>query len=202
MIATRRAMLTGVALVAGLAGRASGGEWEWTPAIEAGGVMARFHVSPAESQANPFDDRLGFYAGASVSVSNGTAGLRLGASFVRKGTEIPDDPETITWDAFEVPVAFELRPTRGSIRPLLLAGVALGRRLDVRSSQFPDADLDVDDVFTATDVGAFVGAGLDAGRFDVEARYTWGLRNLIAESSAGSLKSRVFTFGVRFRLVQ
>jgi hypothetical protein len=199
-------MLATLALVAGLAGRASAGESGWTPAIEVGGTLARFHASPMPEEQDPFDDRLGFYAGASVSVSNGTAGLRLGASFVRKGTEIPDDPETITWDAFEVPVAFELRPTRGSVRPLLLAGVALSRRLDVRSSQFPDGDLDVDDVFddvfTATDVGAFVGAGLDAGRFDVEARYTWGLRNLIAESSAGSVKSRVFTFGVRFRLVQ
>jgi Outer membrane protein beta-barrel domain len=200
MNATRTAMLATVALVAGLAGRASAGESGWTPAIEVGGTLARFRVSPMPDGQNPFDDRLGFYAGASVSVSNGTAGLRLGAAFVRKGTEIPDDPETITWDAFEVPVAFELRPTHGSVRPLLLAGVALSRRLDVRSSQFPDGDLDDDDVFTATDVGAFVGAGVEAGRFDLEARYTWGLRNLIAESSSVSLKSRVFTFGVRFRL--
>jgi Outer membrane protein beta-barrel domain len=200
MNATRRTMLGTLTLVAGLAGPAAAGESGWTPAFEAGGTLARFRVSPVPpGEDDPFDDRLGFYAGASVSVSNGTAGLRLGAAFVRKGTEIPGDPETITWDAFEVPVAFELRPTRGSVRPLLSAGMALSRRLDVRSSQFQDGDLDDDDVFTATDVGAFVGAGVEAGRFDLEARYTWGLRNLVADSSTVSLKSRALTFGLRFR---
>lgn len=153
--------------------------------LEAGGNWSRFSNPAAAGEADPFAANFAPYAGVSVRLRRGVLGLRTGLQLTRKGTEIPEDPETVTVDYLELPVLVELRLRPGArAQPYLSGGVALARRLRARSDQFPEEDLDSS--VRPNDLGAVSAIGVDFGRFGVEGRYTHGLRPIDSESTGGS----------------
>lgn len=95
-------------------------------------------------------------------------------------------------DYVELPLLgrFIARP-RGSVRPYVMVGPVVGYRASAKvtstsggrteASDFKDETKD-------TDVGVVFGAGLKAGLFVVEARYTLGLTDIAKHPSEGSDK--------------
>lgn len=66
------------------------------------------------------------------------------------------------------------------IQPFVLAGPAIGFKLGEKASSGEDGDSGGEDLFSQSDYGAVVGAGVHLGRsFMIEGRYSTGLQKAI-----------------------
>jgi hypothetical protein len=166
---------------------------DWSVVLHSGGDVSR--LDPPVPRKHRAGQLTGAHFGASLSASRGVLGVRTGLEFV-EGTEISGDVNPIQFDALQMPVLLELRARSiGPVRPTLLAGIALSHILAVRSSAPPSSRANQD--LVATDVGAVLGAGLEVRRVGAEARYSWGLRDLVPDRPGS--RTRVFSTGLRFR---
>jgi hypothetical protein len=149
--------------------------------------------------ADEFASRRSFFAAGAVRLGGQSpVALRVGLSFSRKGAEIPADPEVITIDYLGVPVLAELRVVdRGSVRPLLVAGLTPALRVRVHSSQFPDSNSG--SYLEKFDCALVGGVGVEVGRhLGLEVTYQLGLRpvyKIVPET-----RNRVWQAGLRWRL--
>jgi hypothetical protein len=176
-----------------LTGGAAAEAVDWSAIIYSGGDVAR--TDPPAARRPGAGDLTGFRVGASLSASRGCLGIRGGLEFV-EGTEISGNPETIQFDALQAPLLLEVRtPSVGAVRPTLLAGVAVSRILGARSGYPSTHAVDVN--LVGTDVGAVLGGSLEIRRVGWEARYTWGLRDLVPQRTG--THSHVWSTGLRFR---
>ncbi len=181
-----------------LASWAAAGESAWVPDVEVGANLARW--SSGGSAESPFSTYYGFYVGGLFSIPVGPLRLRPGLTYARRGTEIPQDPESVRVDYLDVPILVEFRPGTGRARPVLFGGFVVSRRLGVASSQFPEDDLSA--LIRSTEASVSVGAGLEVRRVTVVARYAWGLTDVQATPSDASTHSRCLSLGVQIRLAR
>lgn len=95
----------------------------------------------------------------------------------------------------------KFRAGDGDTAGYLIAGPTVGIKLDAEFILF-GLSPSIDFAFKDTETGITVGAGLETGRYLVEARYFFGLTNVVEAIDVVGLsaKSRVFTVlaGVRF----
>jgi hypothetical protein len=101
----------------------------------------------------------------------------------------------------DVSALARLRAGDGDTAGYLIAGPTVGIKLDAEFVLF-GLSPSIDGAFKDTEVGITVGAGLESGRYLLEARYMHGLTNVVKAVDIAGLgaKSRVFSVlaGVRF----
>lgn len=103
----------------------------------------------------------------------------------------------------EVPLLLAIDLGQGKVRPVLLVGPYMARRLDskvVFRSQGESSESDVEEDFRDFDFGLIVGGGLELGRVMIEARYGRTVTRIDKLSSLPGLRNSVFSFmaGVSF----
>jgi hypothetical protein len=149
--------------------------------------------------------RTGFSGGLFVTVpANAVAALQPELLFSAQGTRISQQgvSATLAIDYVQVPVLGRFAFGAGS--PVaVLVGPAFGIRTRA-DADVPGAPTEFTDEFENQierfDVGLVTGLAVDVGRFVLDGRYTWGLRNIATDAGDGSVKNRVLTLsaGVRF----
>lgn len=179
-----------------------------TAGVRAGVNVADLSFPDEELAA--FDPIVRFVAGGYVTVPL-TSWLELQpeALYSMKGASSGGEGgiETeVLLDYLEVPIlarhSWRGRPGRAYF---ILGGPAFGVRLRARSKTAFNSsvdEVDLSDDIERLDVGITAGGGVELGAIVIDARYTFGLGDLDASSSAGSAKiaNRVFsvTAGLRF----
>lgn len=162
----------------------------------------------AEGANISFDRRLGFVGGLFVVwPADSRLALQLEALYSQKGVKIDEEgiEGKLELDYLDVPVLLRASSARsGSTAFHAFAGPSIGFRLRARSEGTFEGEFESEDISDETeriDVGVVLGAGVDVGRFTIDARQTWGLSNLNKDTSDDvKFKNRVFSVmaGVRF----
>lgn len=151
----------------------------------------------------PASGRAGFLAGVFVTIPFGPLALQPEAIYTVKGASLDlDDLESdYIVDYLEVPVLARFRLGRSAY---VAAGPSMAFRLRARSRiAFGGSteEIDLDDDVESFDLGVVGAAGLEFGRWVVDARYTHGLSDTDADASDGvTVRNRVFSVsaGIRF----
>lgn len=184
------------------------------------GVKAGVNVAATsfagDDSTDAYDERrIGFLAGGfGVLPLTDRIALQIEGLFSQKGGRVTveeiDATSTLELDYLDFPV---LARVGGAVsdrtRLHVFAGPSVGFRMGARSrvtvsgDTFSSGSVDnIEDDVTLFDFGFVAGAGADIGRrLVVDARYSWGLNNVIKDDSAGvEIKNRVLSLmaGVRF----
>src|SRR5687767_9150897 len=173
--------------------------------VKAGPVLANVKTVP--DNGGVLAERVDWSGGVFV-VPNRRA--RVTAQFEtlysRRGTKLDADVfgfglGDIRLTYLDVSALLRLRAGDGDTAAYLIAGPTVGIKLDAEVVLF-GLSPSIDAIFKDTETGVTVGAGLETGRYVLEARYLFGLTNIVeAVDVIGlSAKSRVFSVmaGVRF----
>lgn len=172
---------------------------------------ADFEVSGGGASVNlDTDGRTSFYLGgfAELSLSDSPHKLQTGLTYHANGFKLSLEGDDFTFKVSQlnVPVLFKFMATDGLY---LNGGVYAGAIIDVEgeieSGNVTDTQ-DITDEFNTFDFGLSLGAeyNLENGLF-FEARYNYGLANIIDEDDAGfggtetTLNNRFFTVGLGFK---
>jgi hypothetical protein len=148
-----------------------------------------------------FSSRAGFSAGLFV-VSPPHHGIAFEPEvlFTRRGGRAQDSDEEISFRAnyVDVPLLIRFQPQQpGRVTAHLVVGPMLGIRLSAKQSFTVAGTTTTEDIKDQTRAGAFslaAGGGIDVGRFQLGARYVWGLSRLNTDRSDGlDIKHREFT---------
>jgi len=127
----------------------------------------------------------------------GRVGLMIEINVLAKRDE--GDMESTTIYYLQVP--WLLKINARSSRNVSGYGI-IGPAIDLRvGDDFGNlGDIDNIDAIERTDVSLVVGVGVELTRFIIEARGTWGLRNIVQSAEGVDVKSRTFAilFGLRF----
>jgi hypothetical protein len=119
--------------------------------------------------------------------------------FSQQGAKVEDgsDEGKIKLDFLQVPLLARFK--LGSNSPAhLLVGPSFGFRTKAEVESNGETE-DIKDDVERMDVGLVTGVAVNAGPAVVDARYTWGLRNLDKSDDPGNVKSRVFSVSVGIR---
>lgn len=171
--------------------------------IKAGVNLADQSVS-AEGLSVDLSSKTGIIGGAFVAFS---AGPRLSIQpellFSQKGSKLSlfGSEAKTKMDYLEIPVLLKLKlglPTAPTA-PFLFAGPSFGILASAKQEALGMEEEDVKDAFKSTDVGLAFGAGLDAGKITLDARYTLGVTD-IDEASGVSTKNNTITLMVGYYL--
>lgn len=194
MIGRARLIVTGVLFVALAAGA--------RPAYADIGFGAKFGpLFPSVSKkVASFDNRTGWLGGIFFGGNRtGAVGIQVDMLYGKKN--VPS-PLVVGGDVdvhfFEIPVMARINLGSSS----KAAGyILVGPAFDINLKSELNG-LDVKSQYQSLDLGIIGGAGVEITRFLVEARYNWGLRNVINGdlTNTSEIKTRTFVvlFGVRF----
>lgn len=175
--------------------------------VKAGVNFANVRFDP-EPDEDGFERRTGFAGGLFVVVPmSDRIAFQGEALFSQKGTSFSGNggEGTLELDYLDVPLLVRVGSrSSGETSFHAFAGPSVGLKLRsnlTATFEGETEDEDIDDDVEAVDFGLVVGAGLDFGRFTVDGRYAWGLRNVLSvEPEEMEIKNRVFSImaGVRF----
>ena len=102
------------------------------------------------------------------------------------------DPASENWiEATYIEVPLLLKWQTGGTGPAVFAGPSMALRMNAKSvSKLGDAveEMDLKETTNSTDFGVVVGAGLNFGKFGLEARYTASLKSFNNDASGSTLK--------------
>ena len=178
-----------------------------------GGVRAGVNLANLSGDPEPpvgFDTLTSLVAGAFVTVPvNEIFAFQPEALYSRQGTKISDSGITARTKLDYVQVPLLARVRTGAHSPLaILFGPSLGFRTGASLSApgIPaEATEGFEDGFRTFDFGIAAGAEIGAGPLVFDARYTWGLTNILKDTFQGEpnsdkAKNRVLslTAGLRF----
>ena len=148
------------------------------------------------------DSRTGITAGIRLTRPlSGLVALEVGGAYVQKGYEVsPGESErfTLKLDYLELTALAKLISYFGGFQGgegpslHLLAGPALGITMNCSEEEEGETD-DCADYVTTADLGVLVGAGIQMGRFRIDATYTLGISDIVAETDGDngvSVKNR------------
>jgi outer membrane protein with beta-barrel domain len=130
---------------------------------------------------------------------NGTVGVQGELMYAVKKSQDTAGNET---DLHYLEIPILMRINFGSANRERAAGyIIAGPAFDVKLKAELNG-IDIADQYEGLDLGVIAGAGVEITRFLVEARYNWGLRNVVKGNLATTteIKTRTFAilFGVRF----
>ena len=171
--------------------------------VKAGINLAKINFDPEPEEDN-LDRRIGFVGGLFVVVPmTDLIAFQGEALFSQKGAS--GDEGKVELDYLEVPLLLRVgHAPSGSTSFHAFAGPSVGLKLRARATSTFDGeteDEDIGDDVETFDLGLVAGAGVDVGRFTLDGRYTWSLRNVnnLAPDEV-EIKNRVFSImaGVRF----
>lgn len=183
--------------------------------IKAGVNAASLAVEGADDDGEYNERKIGWLAGGfAVLPVTGPLAVQLEALFSQKGAQLSVDEPNLVFslelDYLDFPILARFdAPATATTRLHVFAGPSLGYRMGARrkasSNQFDFAQgeiVNVEEDIKRFDLGLVAGAGADIGRrLVVDARYSWGLRNVNKDETAGSgMTHRVLSImaGVRF----
>jgi len=155
-----------------------------------------------------FDQRMGLVAGAFVLVPmSETFGFQIEGLYSQKGakTEEGDFEQRTELDWFDVPVLARYTiPSSTNTSFHLFAGPSFAFKLGAKSIfEFEgegEEEEDIEDEVKGFDFGIVFGAGIEFGKFVIDARYTHGLTDLNdVEDEIVEVKTRVFAIMAGFR---
>lgn len=172
--------------------------------LKGGFESSKLHSLSSESEVYEQNRLTSFQIGMFYSIKTSSY-LRICPEliYVRKGTKIVDEVN-VNINYVEIPVLFQviLMPDK-PITPYLIAGPYAAIRTRARNS---DGD-DLNDVIKSGDFGLIGGVGAQfqlgstRNRIFVEARYEWGLSNIIdddEDESTAKNGSFMFNVGISF----
>ena len=176
-------------LAALLVSSAAMAETNYTLGVKAGGGMSKMNIEGG-------DWKMGFDGGAFFDVEF-SPGYSIQAEFLyaMKGLKLDlMGMGEFEWklDYIEIPILLKRKLiTEGDVRPVFFAGPAIGILSSANQKvEFmgEEEEVDIKDVFTSTDIGLVVGAGLDwmvgtSGKLTLDARFTISLTDNFDKSS-------------------
>jgi len=149
------------------------------------------------------DPRRGGIGGVSFFITrSGRGGLQLEALIHQRGARgILRREDAIRFTDLEVPLILHVDIWQHGDRGVYL-GVGPSVAFNLRASYADEGvSEDIREDIEKVDVGLNVGGGVEIGPLVIDARYTWGFRNLFNADEGGSYKHRTFavTAGLRLR---
>ena len=138
---------------------------------------------------------------------NPNAGLQFDVLYSQKGAKagatVTEDGETFDFslearvDYIEIPILFRgIMPASDTVKVRFIAGPSIGFKVSddfkqtVNGVDFSDEDVPE---WKSYDFGLVAGGAVQFGQFFIDARYTWGLVNIIKDPEGGeSVKTRAF----------
>ncbi|HET7217831.1 MAG TPA: porin family protein [Vicinamibacterales bacterium] len=192
-----------VVLMAGAANGAAAQELSY--GVKGGVTFATLSFDPSSEIS--YDLRTGIVAGGFVAFPLGSRlAIQPEGLFAQKGAKAEDlgVSVTIKIDYVEVPVLVKYRIAGGSARSFhLFGGPSVAFKVKSSSSaEFEGSTVEVgnDADIETVDYGVLFGAGMDAGRFTIDGRFTFGLANINTESDEPKAHTRAIAVlaGVRF----
>lgn len=175
--------------------------------VKAGLNIATLSFDP-EDEDDEAESRTGLVLGVTFQKPlRARVGLQVEALYTQKGAKFTDDEfdfeETIRLDYIEIPVLANVTATstdRMSVH--VLAGPSFAFNVNAKAkSEFEgvEEEEDIDDEVKAADVGFIIGAAVRTGQLIFDARYNFGLMNILEDEVIDedeSVKTRTFTFSV------
>jgi hypothetical protein len=171
-------------------------------AQDRGGVRVGVNAATLAIDEEDFDPkvRMGLVVGLfGVVPVNSTLAFQPEVLFSQQGAKVEEgsDEGKIKLDFLQVPLLARVK--LGSNSPAhLLVGPSFGFRTKAEVESNGETE-DIKDEVESMDVGLVTGVAVNAGPAVVDARYTWGLRNLDKSVDPGKVKNRVFSFSVGLR---
>lgn len=166
------------------------------------GIKGGWLYSSFSQAGESLDSRSGWEAGIFFGGNrSGVVGLMGELMYARKSFEEGAIPKTTNLDYFEIPILLRLNiGSSNKNKGVIFYGLA-GPVFDFNLKAERDG-VDVSDDYETFDIGVLAGGGLEISRIILEARYNWGLKNLLKDSGAlsGDLKNQTFALigGIRF----
>src|SRR5262245_1169347 len=183
-----------------------------------GGVRAGANLADLVFEPTPPVDSknlTGLVAGGFVTVPiTPVFAFQPEALYGKQGTKFSEQGQTLKLEIDYVQVPLLARFAAGAHSPIaIVAGPSFGFRTRARtkgSDGLSDVDEDFTDDVNAFDPGLVAGVEIDAGHAVFDARYTWGLTNIVKPSpggpaidvdpgSSGTAKHRLFSITAGFR---
>lgn len=202
---SRGARLLAAAIAAIVFAHADAAAQQLQAGVRAGVNLANVSVDGDDSRPS-FDTRAGLVAGAFVTwqavswlqVQPEVLYAAKGASLEQEGIDAQ-----LILDYLEVPLLARVTRRVSGTSVYVVAGPALAWRLGAKSrAEFSGATEEIDlagDV-ESFDLGIVAGGGVDVGRFVIDARYTFGVRDIDADrTDAVSMRNRVLSVTAGFR---
>ena len=164
------------------------------------GVKGGWLYSSFSEANDDFDNNAGWTAGVFFGGNrDGVLGLQGEVLYAKKGAKEGDSAVDLHY--LEIPILARLNLGSSNRNTGALLYAIGGPVLDVRLKAEQDS-FNVKDNYESTDVGVIAGAGVEISRFLLEARYNWGLRNILKSGGGPTteLKNRSFAVlaGLRF----
>lgn len=149
------------------------------------GALGGFTMTSVNVSSNPFDFSTGNANGYMVGLwfggnRNGRVGVMGEASWLVKRFDVENSEQELRY--VELPVL--LRVNTGSLQREKPSLYFLGGPVfDIQVGAKEDGE-DIKDVYEGLDIGMLAGVGFEVARIGIEARYTWGLKSVLATDSA------------------
>lgn len=171
----------------------------------AGVNLANVSVDGDDSSPS-FDTRTGLVAGAFVTwQALSWLQVQPEVLYTAKGASLEQDgiDAQLLLDYLEVPLLARVTRRVSGTPVYVVAGPALAWRLRAKSrAAFSGAteEIDLADDVESFDLGIVAGGGVDVGRFVIDARYTFGVRDIDADrTDAVSMRNRVLSLTAGFK---
>lgn len=171
-------------------------------AQDRGGVRIGYNAATLSTDEEGFDPktRHGLVVGLfGVLPVNEMFAVQPEFLYSQQGAKVEDgsDKATLKIDYVQIPVLGRIRLGAGS-PAFLLVGPSFGFRTRAES-EFNGQTENFKDEVESTDVGLVTGVTANVGRWVVDGRYTWGLKN-IDKNEGANTKNRVLSLsaGIRF----
>jgi hypothetical protein len=166
------------------------------------GIKGGYLYSSFSQAGESLNSKGGWEAGIFLGGNrSGVVGLMAELMYARKSFEEGAISKTTNLDYFEIPLLLRLNiGSSNKNKGLIFYGLA-GPVLDFNVKAQQDG-VDVSDSYEKFDIGVLAGGGLEISRIIFEARYNWGLKNVLKNSGSLSseLKNQTFALlgGIRF----
>jgi len=168
------------------------------------GIKGGWLYSSFSQAGESLDTRGGWEAGIFFGGNRGgVVGLMGELMYARKSFDEGAIGRTTTLDYLEIPILLRLNiGSSNKNKGVIFYGLA-GPVFDLNVKAERDG-IDVSDSYEKLDIGVLAGGGLEISRIILEARYNWGLKNLLKNSGelfgSGDLKNQTFALigGIRF----
>jgi hypothetical protein len=164
------------------------------------GVKGGWLYSSFSEANSDFDNNSGWAAGIFFGGNrDGVVGVQGEVLYAKKGAK--EGQSSVDLHYLEIPILARLNLGSSNRNTGALLYAIGGPVFDVRLKAEQDS-FNVKDNYESTDVGVIAGAGVEISRFLIEARYNWGLRNILKSGGGANteLKNRSFAIlaGLRF----
>lgn len=157
-----------------------------------GGLVWADLDGETEDPETTLERKSGWAAGVFARFGIGPLALQPEVLYVRRGAAVEGpgvvgSPE-LQMDFVEVPLLLRL----GSGGTALYGGGYGAAKVDAKAVS-DDAELDLSSEIEDFDYGVVAGVSLGLGKFEIEGRYSYGLRNLVVDPAAPELKNRALS---------